>query len=179
MGEENFSAIVERLYAELGWAPDEITRALLDELGISSHAADVLYSPVRDRVAHNIRQTARRLVDQNIIPPGPPSPRESKSRRVVRQRVRPYTGDPRLRFLECMVPCPGAPGGAKAYGDFTAEELRSRMERIHKPNLKAAKRHISEDEWALDQIAAHKVTCLRDIPADALLEKLGKREIRP
>ena len=175
---ETAASITRQLYDEVGYQPDEITKRLFADLGVGLRAGILLYPWVRDRVQHECSRYARRDGRQGSS--ASQEAREDHDRQheegstIVRsQRVLDSQGthDPRLKFLDAHVPCPGAPSGMKLYKFFTVDDHQSRQG-LHQANLDGAARRIAGHRWAVDEIKRYGVEVLAQIPAGLLAQDL-------
>lgn len=187
MAKETAGQITARLYAKLGYAPSDITRRLLvEELGLNASAREVLFPWVRDRVQHEISrrgrtpESASQQAERELLQAERERQQQVGLTITRRQRVTPAEpfGDPRLKFLDAHVPCPGAPGGMKTYGQFTVADHQARA-RVHQVNLNGASRRIAGHSWAVQEIEAHRASVLDDIADGTLVAELPEGGVTP
>lgn len=172
-------SFIERFYGELGYAPDEITQRLFTELGMSPRAQKILRPLVRDRVQHYISRFGRKqetLAAQQRR-------RAARARAgdlaqvIKRRKTSPQdVAELRLAFLDCAVPCPGAPGGMKLYRYFTITDHQFRIG-LHQLNLSGAASRIASHRWAIRELEKHVAPNLDAIPRETLLAELPAKGV--
>lgn len=169
---------VVRIYATLGTDDrDDITSALMSELGLSAKAQEVLRPWVFDRVSHTlVRMYSRHADSQPPVPPNGSTTRH-KAGTTAGRSAWPDRGPLWFMGDTCKVLCPDAPEGFKLYRELTAADHLSRI-LIHNRNIDGASKSKRTHEWAISELDAHSAACLADIPLSTLEADLPAFEMR-
>lgn len=176
---EDAVARVRRLTLRLGYNANQVTVALLAELGVSGIANQVLFPLVTDRVHHILRDFTRQ--EQEIA--AGTSRRSKRSRAGGTIMARPQSvptpdvlKDP-LAFLDFKILMAGQPGGYKLYRNLTLAEHEARRD-IHQKNAAPALHSARSHQWAAAELVKHDAACLDDIEPEVLLRELPEEGIR-
>lgn len=175
---EDASARVRRLSDRLGYNANAITVALLAELQVPPLANQVLFPLVTDRVHHILRGFTREEAAASSRQANLGKRARAGSSLTTRSQAGPTPDlSTALAFLDFKVLLPGAPHGYKLYRHLTVREHEQR-EQVHLKNAQPALHSARSHRWAIERCKELDVSCLDELEASFLLERLPEEGIR-